>query len=342
MQAEELYIALTRGNGIPLYVQIKDAIRGLLTAVPPEDEFVLPAQRDLAARLGVSRNTVGMAYAALEREGLVVSRVGRGTVAVDQADRTATRSRQDVLRRTIAHSVEEALALGFNLEDYAAIVGDYVQEKKRMLDHTRLVFVECNREQLTYFADHLSLGPGVVTVPLLLSEMREQPKESLSALESADVVVTSFYHVDELERFLDGSGPPVVAINLQPEMSTIVQLARIPADAAIGLVASSRQFVAEIGKTLRQVGIDLGRVRESVAPGGPELDEFVRDVEVLVASPSRRREVEALAGDRPVVEFLFAPDDTSIRHIRVALVELRRRQEGSRGNARTDGGTDVP
>ena len=40
---------------------------------------VLPAGRDLAGRLAVERNTVGVAYDRLAAEGFVVGRVGVGT-----------------------------------------------------------------------------------------------------------------------------------------------------------------------------------------------------------------------------------------------------------------------
>jgi len=326
---------------LPLYVQIVNAVRDALLAGAPEEDYVLPPQRELAEQLGVSRNTVGMAYAELERQGLVVSQVGRGTVWVDSAGRMESRSRRQALTRAIEYCTEQALTLGFNLDEYADIFDSYLREKKRVLDHIRLVFVECNREQLTYFADHLRLGPRVVTVPLLLDDIREKP-DMMAPLLSADIVVTSFYHMDELSRLLEGSDTPLVGVNLQPEMSTIVSIARIADDARIGLVGSSTQFLAEIGKTLKQMGVAMSRISQCTATDSAHLAAFVSGCDALVVSPSRRREVEALADGRQVVEFLFSPDDTSVRHIRIALVELKQRKEDGIANAHADGRTDVP
>ena len=342
MEAETIHVSLERKSGVSLYVQIKEALREAILTSTADHELVLPPQRELAQRLKVSRNTVSMAYAELEREGLVVAEAGRGTLVVDPARKAQSRSRDEALARVIEHAAEEALTLGFNLDQYAEATTGYLEDKRRMLGHICLVFVECNQEQLSYYTEHLHLEPGVMTVPVLLDDLRGQQEAALSALRGADVVVTSFYHTDELLRMLADSDTPLVSVNLQPEMSTIVNIARVPSDARIGLVASSRRFLAEMQKTLRQVDVNPRRLTESVAGEGPHLAEFIAGVDALVVSPSRRRAVEALADGRPVVEFLFAPDDTSVNHIRIALVELKRQQKSKGNHAPADHGTDVP
>jgi DNA-binding transcriptional MocR family regulator len=63
----------------PLYVQIRDQIRGrILSGALPVGERLEPS-RELARRLGVHRTTVSNAYADLEAEGLIQGTVGRGT-----------------------------------------------------------------------------------------------------------------------------------------------------------------------------------------------------------------------------------------------------------------------
>src|SRR5256885_24711 len=62
-----------------LYLAIRQAIDS--GALLPRSR--LPASRDLARELGVSRNTVNHAYEQLQVEGYVRSQVGRGTHVVD-------------------------------------------------------------------------------------------------------------------------------------------------------------------------------------------------------------------------------------------------------------------
>jgi GntR family transcriptional regulator / MocR family aminotransferase len=72
-------IPLDRQSATPLYQQIKDYLRqGILSGSLAPDTR-LPASRQLAQDLGVNRITVENAYAELESEGLILSKLGSGT-----------------------------------------------------------------------------------------------------------------------------------------------------------------------------------------------------------------------------------------------------------------------
>ncbi len=72
-------IPIDRQSAIPLYQQIKTYLRqGILSGSLAAD-MRLPASRQLAHDLGVNRITVENAYAELEAEGLVFSKLGSGT-----------------------------------------------------------------------------------------------------------------------------------------------------------------------------------------------------------------------------------------------------------------------
>src|SRR5512143_4052499 len=72
-------IPLDRQGTVPLYQQIKTYLRrGILSGSLAADTR-LPASRRLARDLGVNRITVENAYAELEAEGLIFSKLGSGT-----------------------------------------------------------------------------------------------------------------------------------------------------------------------------------------------------------------------------------------------------------------------
>ncbi|HSB02281.1 MAG TPA: PLP-dependent aminotransferase family protein [Anaerolineales bacterium] len=75
----KMRIPLDRQSAIPLYQQIKTYLRqGILSGSLAADTR-LPASRQLAQDLGVNRITVENAYAELEAEGLIFSKLGSGT-----------------------------------------------------------------------------------------------------------------------------------------------------------------------------------------------------------------------------------------------------------------------
>lgn len=78
-------IPIDRESDIPLYKQIKTYIQqGILSGSLIPDTR-LPASRQLAQNLGVNRITVENAYAELESEGLVFSKLGSGTYVLHPA-----------------------------------------------------------------------------------------------------------------------------------------------------------------------------------------------------------------------------------------------------------------
>jgi len=72
-------IPLDRQSPVPIYRQIETALRQNIRSGNLAPETRLPATRQLADELGVSRITVKNAYAELESEGLIATREGSGT-----------------------------------------------------------------------------------------------------------------------------------------------------------------------------------------------------------------------------------------------------------------------
>ncbi len=77
-------IPLDRGNEIPLYQQISSYLREAILSGNLTADTRLPACRQLAHDLGINRTTVENAYAELEADGLVFSRMGSGTYVLPQ------------------------------------------------------------------------------------------------------------------------------------------------------------------------------------------------------------------------------------------------------------------
>ena len=104
---------LLRGGPAPLHQQLRSHIALQIRSGRLAAGARLPPVRALAAGLGLNRNTVQKVYAALERAGLVVTRVGSGTqVAPGQAETMAqvASSTRELLRRAIGNALDDRLA----------------------------------------------------------------------------------------------------------------------------------------------------------------------------------------------------------------------------------------
>jgi len=80
-----------RHSGEPVYQQLESYLRGLIQAERLAPGTKIPASREVAAAMGVSRNTVSQAYEELIAEGLLTAHVGQGTFVAPAPPVDATR-----------------------------------------------------------------------------------------------------------------------------------------------------------------------------------------------------------------------------------------------------------
>ena len=107
-------IRLSHADGRPLYVQIMDEVRSGLVRGTLRPEDPLPSVRELSSSLRVNPRTVSQAYAALERDGVVLVRHGKGTFVapgVQPDERERPRLAREVARRALADASRNGLAL---------------------------------------------------------------------------------------------------------------------------------------------------------------------------------------------------------------------------------------
>jgi DNA-binding GntR family transcriptional regulator len=88
--AQDLLLVLRRhgvrrGPGLPLYVQIAEALETALSAINLPPTTPLPSEHELAQALGVSRPTVRQALGHLEQRSLLYKRRGVGTFRAPHA-----------------------------------------------------------------------------------------------------------------------------------------------------------------------------------------------------------------------------------------------------------------
>ena len=97
-------IVLDRGSRVPLQRQMYDAIRQMVLrgGLRPGDR--LPASRELAEMLDVSRVTVSLTYDQLTAEGYLHARRGSGTFVSSQIPDALGETRHRTLPRTVAQA----------------------------------------------------------------------------------------------------------------------------------------------------------------------------------------------------------------------------------------------
>ncbi|MEW5814052.1 MAG: GntR family transcriptional regulator [Spirochaetota bacterium] len=317
---------LAREKGIPFYLQLKNILKEEIRTDAYKSKR-LPPVRQVAKDYSVSVNTVLRAYEELQKEGLITGNVGRGTFITTNPDELLKKNRDNLVKNMIKHALEEALYMGYSIKDFEQAVHDFVTEQQEYFSRVKIAFIECNIEQLLYFTHHLELDPSIHHVPILLENLVEPAEETKEQLESCDIILTSFYHMSEVENYLKYLAKPIIGINLVPEMSTIVEVAKVPPDSTVGIVTTSNRFKNIINEVLEELNLRFSKILETNSQDQEIVQQLAAQCDAVLVSPKRKQMVSEYA--RPstkVIEFVFTPDRTSINNIKVAILELKKNQ----------------
>jgi GntR family transcriptional regulator len=100
-------------NGIPIYVQLREQILGLVGRGVLKPGMQIPTMRQVAVALKIDLNTVQRAYAELEQGGVLTKQRGVGTfvTAAPPAPRNTRKQTQDFAFRIAAQAKGEGIAL---------------------------------------------------------------------------------------------------------------------------------------------------------------------------------------------------------------------------------------
>src|SRR5581483_2881761 len=117
----------------PMYLQIMEQIKQRIAVGNWASGQAIPSIRQLAADIGVSVITVKRAYLELEREGVIVTRQGKGCFVASDAE-VGTRIREQELAQHLEQAARSAALLGIsqkNLEKRIRAIYDRVADAEK-------------------------------------------------------------------------------------------------------------------------------------------------------------------------------------------------------------------
>ena len=110
-------IIINSSSMVPIYEQLMDQIKALITAGDLNENDILPSVRTLAKELKISALTVKKAYDNLEQDGFTVTVHGKGTyVAAANMERMLEEQRREV-EEGLEKAVEKGRRCGMNDEE---------------------------------------------------------------------------------------------------------------------------------------------------------------------------------------------------------------------------------
>ena len=115
-------------GGEPVYIQLKERLRGYIISGVFKPDERMPSVRELASGLSVNPNTIQRAYRELEEEGYIYTVSGRGSFA--SGSEQVIKKRCDELKTVFSRTVKELAFLGIAQEELiSAIKEEYADDR---------------------------------------------------------------------------------------------------------------------------------------------------------------------------------------------------------------------
>lgn len=124
-----LQITINYTSGVPIYIQLKEAISTAIRTGAFCQGAQLPTVRQMAVELKINANTVSRAYTELERDGVIASQQGRGTFVT--LPREIDPDKLVCLEQMILELLRRADEMGFSDEDVVALLETTKRAKRQ-------------------------------------------------------------------------------------------------------------------------------------------------------------------------------------------------------------------
>jgi DNA-binding GntR family transcriptional regulator len=284
----------------------------------------MPTERELSEKLKVSRNTISSAYNELEQEGVLKSYQGRGTFVAEEANPWKAQNIKEKIVKFVDLGLEEALEAGMDADEFVEIVLNRVKEKKELMSKITAIYVECNLEQSRMFSKQLTVSTNMNVVPLTLNDIKEMNRETEQLLEKSQVIIATFNHVNEIVELIKDYDKYIIGVAINPDLETIVKIARFPMDTNFGFICMSKEFMFKARGALEKAGLGNINIEYSNSYDRNELKRLVLNSDVVIVSPGRYREIREIAGEnKEIIKFLYGLDEGSVKALKSKIVELR-------------------
>lgn len=321
----DIEFVLDKKCGIPLYIQLKNEIMEAVKIGKLKIGTQMPTERELAAHLKTSRNTVSSAYNLLEQEGVLISYQGRGTFVAEEANSWKQHNLKDKLFKLIDLGLEEALEMGLDTQEYLSLVRQRIKEKEEMIKKVNAIFVECNIEQAREFARQLSQETNLSVTPVVLPDLANMDEKVREVITKSQLIITTFNHVNDVRERTSSLEKEVFGVAINPSLEPIVKIARYPRNTEFGFFSLSREFLFKAENALKSAGLDNININASISRDEKEIGKILEEVDAVIVSPGRNDEVGRLVGGtKEVIKFNYDLDQDSVKAILSKIIELKK------------------
>lgn len=126
-----MFIKIDYHSGLPVYKQIMNQVKYMISTDELKPEEKIPSVRELAEMLKINPTSVARAFHDLEHEGAIYTRRGSGTYISARANRLEKSEKIRILNQTIQNLLAQAHQMGIDRDEVSSL---FKENAKRMVN----------------------------------------------------------------------------------------------------------------------------------------------------------------------------------------------------------------
>ena len=331
-------LKLNRKNQLPVHAQLKAQLVYLIQSNQMRPGTQLPTVRQLAGFLRVNRNTVSKVYSEMEREGYLSCETGRGTFV--SGSKARSESKVESMHKLLA-VVDEALdragKLGFSPEELFLTLYARTQASPSPSGGKRdvkVLFIECSRPELALFSEELKKELSIEVDSMLVGDFAKTVEKDLESLRGYGLIITTFYHIREVQSLLEDSGLEVVALMVDTSLETLMRLTSLPEGTKVGVACTTAAGAENMKLSIQRAGLKHLRVITGCGEKRSGLQKMMAEASVVVCSSLVEDKLRSLAPkSKEIIVDNKKIDKSGIEMLRSRLVELTSGGYGSESSS---------
>lgn len=276
----------------------------------------LPSTRELAAQLGINRNTATKIYSELARENLIELPPNRPPIVIGDGGPVSADVFQKRMSETLETILLESQLIGMTPAETTRMLNQVASEFFANYRAPRVFVAECNEVEARAYAQELTIR--------LDSPVRSVLFDQLGQIRPDDIVVTPLFHLHEVRQQLNGRTEHLIGLVVTANSSDIAAIATTVTTGPLGIVAVN-PGAAERLRRLLSFQIDVPMLTASV--NQPEALEAMRGKVECIVSTVRAQKVKwRRIPEVPFMLIRYHTDERSIEQLRVAMQRLGQAQ----------------
>jgi len=254
---ESLNIKLERGGSVPFAEQIYNSVLRSMLLGDLVFGSKLPAERDLAEYLNISRGTVKRAYARLSDVGAIEIRQGSGSYVLKNGSVLEANQKKESLE-VIAASFRKLESMGITRREILNLINIYCEGSDRKNRSIKILVLSNNlgilselEQQFAYLADSnmFSFSLSFMTTGSIKSSRNPE-----TMLEAYDLIIASCIDYPLIASITPGLMDRILKVYISPTMQTLTQLSALSKSSILRIIYRTPIYLDFVRRTLLSLG----------------------------------------------------------------------------------------